>query len=137
MSGTSGDMRDLEEAAAAGSERAATAIEIYVAAVRHWLGAGMVELGGLDAIGFAGGIGEHSPATRAAVLAGLGDLGIAIDEQANLAAGGGERPIAAAGSATAVWIIPTNEELVVARQTRDLLVSTNRHDQGAPERTGG
>jgi len=137
MSGTSGDMRDLEEAAAAGSERAATAIAVYVAAVRHWLGAGMVELGGLDAIGFAGGIGEHSPATRAAVLAGLGDLGIAIDEQANLAAGGGERPIAAAGSATAVWIIPTNEELVVARQTRDLLVSTNRHDQGAPERTGG
>jgi acetate kinase len=132
MSGTSGDMRDLEEAAAAGSERAKTAIEVYVAAIRHWLGAGIVELGGLDAIGFAGGIGENSPATRAAVLAGLGDLGIAIDEQANAAAASGERAITGAGSRTAVWIIPTNEELVVARQARDLLVETK-----PSERTGG
>ncbi|MFM8415732.1 MAG: acetate/propionate family kinase [Planctomycetota bacterium] len=130
MSGTSGDMRDLEEAAAAGSGRAQTAIEVYVAAIRHWLGAGIVELGGLDAIGFAGGIGENSPATRAAVLAGLGDLGIAIDEQANAAPGKGERRITGAGSRTAVWIIPTNEELVVARQARDLLAQEQ-------ERTGG
>ena len=130
MSGTSGDMRDLEEAAAAGSERARTAIEVYVAAIRHWLGAGIVELGGLDAIGFAGGIGENSPATRAAVLAGLGDLGIAIDEQANAAPAKGERRISGPGSRTAAWIIPTNEELVVARQARDLLAQ----DQ---ERIGG
>jgi len=137
MSGTSGDMRDLEAAVAAGSKPAETAIAVYVAAIRHWLGAGLVELGGLDAIGFAGGIGENSPATRAAVLAGLGDLGIAIDETANVASGDGERPITAAGSATAIWIIPTNEELVVARQARDLLVSTNRHEESAPERIGG
>jgi acetate kinase len=127
MSGTSGDMRDLEEAAAAGSARARTAIEVYVAAIRHWLGAGIVELGGVDAIAFAGGIGENSPATRAAVLAGLEDLGIAIDPEANLRAAAGERPIHVSPSAavgaprTAVWIIPTNEELIVARQTRDLL----------------
>lgn len=136
MSGTSGDMRDLEEAAASGSERAKTAIEVYVAAIRHWLGAGIVELGGLDAIGFAGGIGENSPATRAAVLAGLGDLGIAIDEQANAAPAKGERRISAAGSRTTVWIIPTNEELVVARQARDLL-ARERLDQERQERTGG
>ena len=136
MSGTSGDMRDLEEAAAAGSERAKTAIEVYVAAIRHWLGAGIVELGGLDAIGFAGGIGENSPATRAAVLAGLGDLGIAIDERANAAPGTGERAIAASGARTAVWIIPTNEELVVARQARDLLAQ-ERTKQDRTERTGG
>jgi acetate kinase len=136
MSGTSGDMRDLEEAAAAGSERAKTAIEVYVAAIRHWLGAGIVELGGLDAIGFAGGIGENSPATRAAVLAGLGDLGIAIDERANAAPGTGERAIAAPGARTAVWIIPTNEELVVARQVRDLLAQ-ERTKQDRTERTGG
>ena len=54
MSGTSGDMRDLEDAAAAGSERARTAIDVYVASIRHWLGGGIVELGGLNAIGFAG-----------------------------------------------------------------------------------
>jgi acetate kinase len=136
MSGTSGDMRDLEEAAAAGSDRARTAIEVYVAAIRHWLGAGIVELGGLDAIGFAGGIGENSPATRAAVLAGLGDLGIAIDEKANATPAKGERAITASGARTAVWIIPTNEELVVARQTRDLLAQ-ERTKQQTQERTGG
>jgi len=136
MSGTSGDMRDLEEAAAAGSERARTAIEVYVAAIRHWLGGGIVELGGLDAIGFAGGIGENSPATRAAVLAGLGDLGIAIDDKANATPAKGERAITASGARTAVWIIPTNEELVVARQTRDLLAQ-ERSQQQTQERTGG
>jgi acetate kinase len=136
MSGTSGDMRDLEEAAAAGSDRARTAIEVYVAAIRHWLGAGIVELGGLDAIGFAGGIGENSSATRAAVLAGLGDLGIAIDEKANATPAKGERAITASGARTAVWIIPTNEELVVARQTRDLLAQ-ERTKQQTQERTGG
>ena len=136
MSGTSGDMRDLEEAAAAGSGRAKTAIEVYVAAIRHWLGAGIVELGGLDAIGFAGGIGENSPATRAAVLAGLGDLGIAIDDKANAASAKGERAIAASGARTAVWIIPTNEELVVARQARDLLAQ-ERKSQQQQERIGG
>jgi len=136
MSGTSGDMRDLEQAAAAGSQRARTAIEVYVAAIRHWLGAGIVELGGLDAIGFAGGIGENSPATRAAVLAGLGDLGIAIDDKANAAPANGERAITAPNARTAVWIIPTNEELVVARQARDLLAQ-ERTPQQNPERIGG
>jgi acetate kinase len=122
MSGTSGDMRDLEAAAAAGNARARTAIDVYVGAVRDWLGAGLVELGGLDGIAFSGGIGENSPATRAAVLADLEDLGIAIDATANAAANTGERAIQAAASRTAIWVIPTNEELVVARQTRDLLL---------------
>jgi acetate kinase len=130
MSGTSGDMRDLEEAAAAGSDRARTAIDVYVASIRHWLGAGIVELGGLDAIGFAGGIGENSPLTRAAVLADLADLGIAIDPEQNDALASGERAIHAASSKVAVWVIPTNEELIVARQTRDLLVAGCRTPNG-------
>ena len=123
MSGTSGDMRDLERAAAAGDSRARTAIDVYVASIRHWLGAGIVELGGLDAVAFAGGIGENAPAIRAAVLAGLSDLGITVDLPANAAHAAVERPIAAAGAPVAVWVIPTNEELVVARQTRDCLAS--------------
>lgn len=133
MSGTSGDMRDLEEAAAAGRERARTAIDVYVASIRHWLGAGIVELGGLDAIGFAGGIGENSPLTRAAVVAGLTDLGIAIDPAKNAARHGGERPIHAASSRVAIWVIPTNEELIVARQARDLLAAEREtaHGRGA------
>ncbi len=123
MSGTSGDMRDLEEAAAAGNAQARTAIEVYVGAIRHWLGGGIVELGGVDAIGFAGGIGENSPGTRAAVLAGLEDLGIVIDDTANQAPRKDERCISASSSKTAVWVIPTNEELIVARQARDLLAA--------------
>jgi len=123
MSGTSGDMRDLEHAAAAGNARAQTAIDVYVASIRHWLGAGLVELGGLDAIGFAGGIGENSPVTRAAVVAGLEGLGIAIDPAKNAAAATGERAIHAASSRVAIWVIPTNEELIVARQARDLLAA--------------
>ena len=121
MSGTSGDMRDLEAAAAAGNARAQKAIDVYVASIRHWLGAGIVELGGLDGVAFAGGIGENSPLTRAAVLAGLEDLGIRLDPSANEAAEAGERPIHARESAVKVFVIPTNEELIVARQTRDLL----------------
>ena len=143
MSNTSGDMRDLEEAAAAGSRAARTAIDVYVASIRHWLGAGIVELGGLDAIGFAGGIGENSPLTRAAVLAGLEDLGIAIDPAANAAQAAGERSIGGAGSRVAVWVIPTNEELIVARQTRDLLAVEKlaaekpAARQGTPEKKRG
>jgi acetate kinase len=132
MSGTSGDMRDLEEAAAAGNKRARTAIDVYVASIRHWLGAGIVELGGLDAIAFAGGIGENSPLTRAAVVAGLEELGIAIDPGANAAKAAGEREIGAHGARVKVWVIPTNEELIVARQTRDLLGGGSH-----TERTGG
>jgi len=132
MSGTSGDMRDLEEAAAAGSERARIAIDVYVASIRHWLGAGIVELGGLDGVAFAGGIGENSPLTRAAVLAGLEELGIVVDAAANDAApthapASGEREIGAATARVKVWVIPTNEELIVARQTRDLLVGATAH----------
>jgi acetate kinase len=136
MSGTSGDMRDLEEAAAAGSRRAQTAIDVYVASIRHWLGAGIVELGGLDCIAFAGGIGENSPLTRAAVLAGLADLGIAIDPEANEAKAAGEREIGAADARVKVWVIPTNEELIVARQTRDLLAGSSAPGSHS-ERKGG
>ena len=121
MSGTSGDMRDLEAATANGNEAARVAIDVYVSSIRHWLGGGMVELGGLDAIAFTGGIGENSPATRAAVVAGLSDLGIEIDSSANTSDAIGERRIEAARSPIAIWVIPTNEEIIVARQTRNLL----------------
>ncbi|MFM8635735.1 MAG: acetate/propionate family kinase [Planctomycetia bacterium] len=129
MSGTSGDMRDLEEAAASGSRRAQTAIDVYVASIRHWLGAGIVELGGIDAIAFAGGIGENSPLTRAAVLAGLEDLGIAVDPAANEATSSSEREIGMRAARVKVWVIPTNEELIVARQTRDLLAEGSTHER--------
>jgi len=114
-------MRDLEAATANGNEAARLAADVYVSSIRHWLGGGMVELGGLDAIAFTGGIGENSPATRAAVVAGLTGLGIEIDSTANKSNATGERRIETARSPVAIWIIPTNEEVIVARKTRNLL----------------
>jgi acetate kinase len=120
LSGTSGDVRDLSTRAAGGDERAQLALDVYTTAVRHYLGAYLVELGGLDAIAFTAGIGENSPEIRAAVCAGLGQLGIVLDAAKNREAAG-ETPLHAAGSRTHIWIVPTNEELVVARHTKELL----------------
>ncbi len=79
ISGGSGDVRDLEAAAAAGDARARLALDVFVEAVRHYLGAFLVRLGGLDVLSFSGGIGENSAAVRSAVCAGLSGLGIELD----------------------------------------------------------
>jgi acetate kinase len=122
VSGTSGDMRDIHEAAAGGSEQAKLAIEVLVTAIRDYLGAYLVELGGADAIVFTGGIGQKDPYVRVAVCSGLEFCGIAIDEGKNEAAAG-ECRIESAKSSSAVWVMPTNEELIVARQAAELLAS--------------
>jgi len=114
------DLRDIENAAAAGDAKAKLALDVFVASVRHYLGAYLVLLNGADAIVFTGGIGENSAAMRAAVCADLSWFGIALDGAANRTAKG-EMPIHAASSRVAIWIMPTNEEVVVARQARDLL----------------
>jgi acetate kinase len=120
LSGVSGDVRDLEEAAAGGNARAKLALEVFTTSVRHYLGAYLVELGGADAIVFTGGIGENSASARACVCRNLEQLGIALDEAKNGAARG-EARIDAAESRVQLWIMPTNEELIVARQTKQLL----------------
>jgi acetate kinase len=120
LSGLSGDVRDLEEAAAAGNERARLALDVFVAGIRYHLGGLLVELGGVDAIVFTGGIGENGANIRTGVCAGLGELGIELDPVANVQAKG-ECCIHSAASRTQIWIIPTNEEIIVARQTRQLL----------------
>lgn len=125
LSGLSGDVRDLEQAAATGHARAKLALDVFITAVRHYLGAYLVELGGADAIVFTGGIGENGIATRSAVCAGLETFGIVLDAAANNAARG-EAAIHAAGSRTQIWVVPTNEELVVARQAKELLESAGR-----------
>jgi len=118
--GLSGDVRDLEEAAAQSHAGARLALDVFVASVRQYLGAYLVELGGADAIVFTGGIGENGIGIRSAVCAGLSELGIELDASLNVA-GQGERKISAPGSRTAIWVIPTNEELIVARLTRQHL----------------
>ncbi len=120
LSGTSGDMRDIEEAAAAGSEKAKLALEVFTAEVRRYLGSYLVELGGADFIVFTGGIGENQPSFRDAVCRNLEELGIVIDPEANQSAKG-EAKISAPQSRTQIWVIPTNEEIVVARLAAQLL----------------
>jgi acetate kinase len=122
VSGLSGDVRDLEDAAAARNARARLALDVFVHAVRHHLGACLVALGGVDVVTFSGGIGEKSASIRAAVLAGLEDLGIALDPALNANAAG-EASLAAAGSKTAIFIVPADEERIVARATADLLAA--------------
>ncbi len=120
VSGISGDLRDIEEAAAGGNQQAQLALDLYCTEIRRHLGGMLVELGGADLIAFTGGIGENSDVVRRQVCQNLSSLGIELDEEANQAADG-ECAIHTTGSATKIWITPTNEEIIVARQTRDLL----------------
>ncbi len=118
--GVSGDIRDLENAATGGNADAQLALDVYVAEIRRQLGSMLVALGGLDALVFTGGIGENGANIRAAVCSGLSELGIALDEAKNRLSKGEVR-LDAAESRAQVWIIPTNEELIVARQTASAL----------------
>jgi acetate kinase len=120
LSGVSGDMRDLEEAATSGNERARMAFDVFIGSVRQYLGSYLVELGGADVIVFTGGIGENGTTVRAAVCENLGELGIVLDAERNASAKG-EAAIHADASRVQIWVVPTNEEIVVARQAKQLL----------------
>jgi acetate kinase len=120
ISGVSGDIRDLQAAAADGHSGARLALDVYIADIRRHLGGLLVLLGGADSIVFTGGIGENSADIRSAVCWNLTDFGIELDESRNTAASG-ELPLQSATSRVSIWILPTNEELVVARQTAALL----------------
>lgn len=114
--GISGDIRDLEQAADAGNADAQLALDVYVAEIRRQLGGMLVALGGADALVFTGGIGENGVRIRDAVCRGLSELGIELDEARNATARG-ETRLESSNSRAQIWIIPTNEELIVARQT--------------------
>ncbi len=116
------DVRDVEAAAAAGDVSAQLAVDVFVASIRHYLGAYLLELNGADAIVFTGGIGENSSLIRSKTLADLDWFGIDLDPDLN-AGGPHERRISTEKSRVQVWIVPTNEELVVARQSQALLKS--------------
>jgi acetate kinase len=114
------DLRDLEEQAAQGCPVGQQAIDVFVGSVRHYLGAYLLLLNGADAIVFTGGIGENSALVRASVCADLDWFGVAVAPIRNQEAKG-EAAIHAANSRVQIWIMPTNEELIVARQTMALL----------------
>jgi acetate kinase len=120
LSGAGRDLRDIEAAAAQGNARAQLAIDVFIASIRHYLGALLLELGGADAIVFTGGIGENSSVIRAGVCRDLSWFGIELDPTLN-AGGAAERQVSMAGSRVQLWCVPTNEEIVVARQAKQLL----------------
>lgn len=116
ISGISDDMRDIEEAAAAGNERAQLALDVFVEYALRNFGAFYAELGGLDHLVFTGGIGEHSAYIRKAIVDKLGVFGLKLDEQKN-AETMGEGIISTPDSAAEILVLPTNEELMIARAT--------------------
>jgi acetate kinase len=116
LSGVSNDLREIRAAALAGDRRAETAIDVYLHAIRHWVGAFWFELGGCDALVFTGGIGENNPWLREAVCAGLHEFGLGLDLERN-AASLPDADLADCESRTRVFAIPANEELVIARET--------------------
>lgn len=118
ISGLSGDSRDLEEAAAEGHERAELALKLFEASTRSYIGSYMALLGGVDVIVFTGGIGENSERTRANVCGNMEWAGLTLSTERNAKVARGEEVcISADNSQVQVWVVPTNEELVVARQT--------------------
>ena len=115
------DFRDLGDAIDAGDARAAAAYDVYVHRVRKYVGAYLAVLGGADVISFTAGVGENVPRLRSDVLSGLEQLGIHLDAGRNDVRGGPAR-ISADRSTVTVLVVPTDEELSIARQVADLLV---------------
>ena len=119
LSNHSGDIRDVEQAASEGNTQA---LDVFIEEIRRHLGGMLVALGGADAIVFTGGIGENDTLVRSRVCAGLEQLGIVVDSSANESLRDrtndlGEASFHAGDSKTQLWVIPTNEEVIVARQT--------------------
>ncbi|MDV6034832.1 MAG: acetate/propionate family kinase [Phycisphaera sp. RhM] len=122
LSNHSGDIRDVEQAASEGNTQAELALDVFIEEIRRHLGGMLVALGGADAIVFTGGIGENDTLVRDRVCAGLEQLGIVVDSSANESLRDrtndlGEASFHAGDSKTQLWVIPTNEEVIVARQT--------------------
>ncbi|MFI5714623.1 acetate kinase [Nocardia sp. NPDC051750] len=109
------DFRELRRRIESGDPAARSAYDVYVHRLRHYLGAYLIELGGVDAITFTAGVGENNAEVRADALAGLHRFGIAVDPELNTAADRGARRISPAGAEVQVLVVPTNEELAIAR----------------------
>jgi acetate kinase len=125
ISGVGSDLRDLEEAAEKGNLRAKLAIDVLTYEVRKYIGAFAAAMGGLDALSFAGGIGENSWRVREEATRGLEFLEIRLDRERNRAGASGDRIISASDSEVKILVIYTNEEEIVARETRRLLAENN------------
>ena len=120
ISGVSSDFRDIEEARDQGNKRAKLALDIFEKRVRGYIGSYMTELDHVDAIVFTAGVGENSVEMRESIVAGLKSLGIKLDTERNNVRGE-DRLISSDDSSIKVFVIPTNEELMIARDTKELV----------------
>lgn len=116
VSGVSSDFRDLDNAIAAGNERAKIAMDVFCYRVAQYIGSYTASMNGVDAIAFTAGVGENNATARAGIFEYLGYLGIKLDTEKNKLRGE-EVQISTADSKVPVWIVPTNEELAIARET--------------------
>ena len=121
LSGFTSDFRGLTEANRAGDPGADLAVEVFVHRLRRYLGAFLVQAAPCDGVVFSGGIGENSPQVRQKALGGLESMGLALDHSRN--EGEGERRISADDSPIAIWVIPTDEESLIARDTARLVAA--------------
>jgi acetate kinase len=121
LSGGYNDVRDIEAQAEQGNAKAKLALDVLAQQARHWIGALYLELNGADALVFTAGIGENRPAFRKAIGANLDQLGIILDPAKNDSTKAQEAVISSADSRVKVMVIPTNEELVVAREVKRFL----------------
>ncbi len=120
LSGVSSDFRDIEDAAAKGNADAALALEKFAYEVRKYVGAYAAALGGCDCLVFTAGVGENSASMRARICEGLEYMGVRLDPEKNNVRGK-EALISAGDSKVQVWVIPTNEELMIAQDTAELV----------------
>jgi len=121
VSGVSRDAREVERAADSGEARARLALDLFAYRARKFVGSYLAVLGGADAVLFGGGIGEHSPSIRAAIVDGLEELGLRLDPARNRALRGGEGRISAEGSKVEIRVVTADEESIIARDAVALL----------------
>ena len=120
--GVSNDLRDIQEQADLGNEACQNAVKAYAYGIKKYIGAYTAAMGGVDAVVFGGGIGRNSDAVRALSLEGLECFGIRLDETKNRSAKGGD-DISADGSPVRIYVVDTNEEIIVARKAKALLMA--------------
>ena len=122
ISGVSSDMRDVEDAAAEGNQEAQYALDMLEMGIKKYIGAYAAVMGGVDAIVFTAGIGENGPELRSAVMKDMEFLGAKINEEKNKIRGK-EADISADDSKVKILVVPTNEEIVIARDTQELVTN--------------
>jgi acetate kinase len=123
LSGVSSDMRDIETAAAEGNHRAQVSLDIYHYRIKKYIGAYAAAMGGVDVVIFTGGVGENGWETRQEVSQGLEFMGIEFDVEKNTKLRGKEAIISKPGSKATVMVVPTNEELVIAEDTYEIVTA--------------